>query len=248
MRSFVVSLLVLAFVVYGECQCGANLQECGSACYDPSQYYCFNSTLLCPTGWDICVGTCYNPATYDCVFIGIVPTGNEGPIYQLCPAGYEGCQGQCYDPQVYTCFNQIEGPLCVSGDENCNGQCYSPNQYVCIVTEEIYLGTLCPAGNQLCNGSCFPASEKCLANTTPQACCTTDCDLGPCPFGTSCCITEASGGATVGLCYDTSVATCASCPFFNAALISSRVCPLDTPYCCGGFAPYDTYHCTAQQC
>ncbi|GAB5590736.1 Glycoside hydrolase 16 [Umbelopsis nana] len=49
----------------GSGTCGAGLQACGAACYDPSQYSCFG-TSLCPAGDQICGTACYSPSQYTC--------------------------------------------------------------------------------------------------------------------------------------------------------------------------------------
>jgi len=240
MAKLLLSLLLVSFVVYGQC-CGPNEQACGSACYNPSQYYCSNGTLLCPTGWEICVGVCFNPALYDCVDIGTVDPETGEPISGLCPEGYEGCAGQCFDPNSYTCFNFYDGPLCVNGLQNCNGQCYDTTIYDCIITTSSLYGTLCPTGMQVCNGSCAPGSEYCIENTTPQGCCYDSyCDQ-TCPTGTSCCLSiQQRLDHLAGWCYDPTVSTCAACPNLNPTYPNSEVCPISTPTCCNG--------CTNEQC
>ncbi|CAK7222061.1 hypothetical protein SCUCBS95973_004713 [Sporothrix curviconia] len=48
----------------------ADLQTCGSAQYDPSQYVCYDSSFLCPIiageGLSYCSGACYSSTMYTC--------------------------------------------------------------------------------------------------------------------------------------------------------------------------------------
>ncbi|KAJ7478034.1 carbohydrate binding-domain-containing protein [Mycena galericulata] len=94
----VISLVLTALVAGVIAQ---SLESCGSAEYDPSQYTCFNNSLLCPivngVAYQNCGQDCYSTAEYTCF---------NGDL--LCPYASGGiatqaCGDACYDFFEYNC-------------------------------------------------------------------------------------------------------------------------------------------------
>ncbi|KAF8143235.1 carbohydrate binding-domain-containing protein [Mycena galopus ATCC 62051] len=79
------------------------LQTCGSAEYDPSQYTCFNSSLLCPivsgVKYQACGEDCYSTAEYTCFNGDFLCPYTSGGI------ATQACGDACYSPYEYSCPN-----------------------------------------------------------------------------------------------------------------------------------------------
>ncbi|KAF8137890.1 carbohydrate binding-domain-containing protein [Mycena galopus ATCC 62051] len=79
------------------------LQTCGSAEYDPSQYTCFNSSLLCPivsgVKYQACGEDCYSTAEYTCFNGDFLCPYTSGGI------ATQACGDACYSPYEYSCNN-----------------------------------------------------------------------------------------------------------------------------------------------
>jgi len=257
--------LLLICLVTGVFCCGVNEQACGSACYVPGQYSCYDNSLLCPTGWDVCQGQCYNPSVYDCVQTLQYNLTTFQYIYQLCPEGYLNCGEGCYDPNVYTCFDQYNGYMCVNGYDICGTACYDPSVYQCVHS---YVDYVCPVGySSVCNGTCVSDDTPCASNTSPLVCCTdpvgcTGSNYIPCPGSLTCCelypIWESTAG---GYCYDSTESVCSSCPVYNPNHPVYTICPSNAPICCENgcyssseqcchtFGTYDSFLCpTSDTC
>ncbi|KAJ7105569.1 carbohydrate binding-domain-containing protein [Mycena epipterygia] len=123
--------IILAALVSGV----VALESCGIANYDPSQYTCFNNTLLCP----IVNGVAYQACGEDC-YSTSDPTSQYTCFNNslLCPIvnniAYQACGEDCYSPSEYTCFNG--NFLCAFTSEGietqrCGDTCYSPLAYSC---------------------------------------------------------------------------------------------------------------------
>ncbi|KAJ7137145.1 carbohydrate binding-domain-containing protein, partial [Mycena epipterygia] len=92
--------------------------SCGSANYDPTQYTCFNGTLLCPivngTEYLACGDSCYPPNLYSC----------DGDF--LCPFGDLNCAGACYNPELFVCISDrlrhCNGLF--TNNEDCSDGCF----------------------------------------------------------------------------------------------------------------------------
>ncbi|KAJ7105510.1 carbohydrate binding-domain-containing protein [Mycena epipterygia] len=99
------------------------LESCGTANYDPTQYTCFNNSLLCPivngVAYQACGEDCYSTSEYTCF------NGNF-----LCPFTSGGiatqrCGDTCYSPFEYSCNsdNSLSPvPSCI-GDFGFNEVC-----------------------------------------------------------------------------------------------------------------------------
>ncbi|KAJ7150651.1 carbohydrate binding-domain-containing protein [Mycena filopes] len=80
----------------------ADLDTCGTANYDPTQYTCFNDTLLCPIvngdKYQACGSDCYSTKQYTCFGDFLCPWPTNGIATQR-------CGDTCYDPLKYSCSN-----------------------------------------------------------------------------------------------------------------------------------------------
>jgi len=76
-------LLSLCFIIVCKCDCGIGLSACGAACYDPTQFQCYNGTYLCRSGDLLCGTSCYDARVYTCYGTGICFTADPD-----CPSNY----------------------------------------------------------------------------------------------------------------------------------------------------------------
>ncbi|KAF9065002.1 carbohydrate binding-domain-containing protein [Rhodocollybia butyracea] len=183
--SLVLTALAASFVS------AQNLDSCGDAMYDPSQYTCFNDSFLCPIlNGDIylqCGDACYSTTLYSC------SNTTLEPFPPSVPDTLEDCGDARFSPYQYVCFDGDF--LCPYMEGNatlrCGDSCYAPWQYNC--TD----GQLAPVPpppptcigldgtNPVCNDiacefyACCPGliniADKCRdpCDITPSACTTT---------------------------------------------------------------------------
>ncbi|KAJ7091792.1 carbohydrate binding-domain-containing protein [Mycena epipterygia] len=107
------------------------LESCGTANYDPSQYSCFNNSLLCPIVngdvYQACGEACYSRGAYTCFNGDFLCPFNGGIATQRCGTG-----DICYSPLEYSCNSDgsiSPLPSCSSGPSQvCDTQgCLSLN-------------------------------------------------------------------------------------------------------------------------
>jgi len=147
-------------------------EACGTQCYDPTEYTCASSGLLCPYEYQACGEACYSPSAYSCCNGQLASVGascsSSGGLPVPWPTenlvlttefSYYGCAngvayvagfvpGQCYEygstsMRTFTCNgNQVNFEAC---DQSC-GQCTVEASYTtgsCLNSDEQYsCGTL----------------------------------------------------------------------------------------------------------
>ncbi|KAF5386361.1 hypothetical protein D9757_006666 [Collybiopsis confluens] len=125
--SFVLTALFTSFVAAQD----DSLLNCGESRYHPSQYTCFDGSVLCPIiSGDIyirCGNACYSTDQYSCSDNVLEPYNPNGPDT------LEDCGAARFQPSQYVC---LDGDfLCpiIDGDLSlrCGDACYLPSQYQC---------------------------------------------------------------------------------------------------------------------
>lgn len=114
--------------------CQAGFSSCGNACFQSSQYCCWNGGLLakalCPAAATTqqTTSTQAAPTTTTTQAAQTTAPANNSP-----PSGGTTCNGQGFDSSLYSCTVNEQGRsvLCPRGYGSCGNSCYSPSLYCC---------------------------------------------------------------------------------------------------------------------
>jgi len=198
---------------------GAPDLACGTVCYNPSEYYCCNNTLLAtnlysagapcpqpasPTLPPPSTGSCNatnDPPQCDCSFV----CPSDAPY--CCPSVTGG--NACYDSSIYSCPVGSLGPVLCGFQEGapdlvCGTVCYNPSEYYCC-NNTLLATNLYPAGAPCRQPTQptlpAPSTGSCTATGDPNVC---DCSF-QCPSNAPYCCPSVTGGNS---CYKSSIYSC----------------------------------------